>query len=147
MIKNYLSVSFLAIGMSALPMLAHADLLLTNNTALDATAMVNDKDCSVRLLGELGITHKNGGQSYLSDMALRIACHDTKDNCKADLYMSIDCNYSGAPKVATVYYSINTGLKSITILSDDYQIVGDSHALTLNGGPKSLFDRYTKWFF
>jgi hypothetical protein len=123
----------LFLGISSLPLLAHAanSLTIKNNTPQDSTAIINNGSCSANALGEKGITKGGGGENTIDSFVIWYACYSNPHNCKADVYMTNNCT---GPKVATVLFDTDTGIKSITMLSNQYAFIGSGFSVTLNGG-------------
>lgn len=89
-------------------------LRITNNTDFDSTSKINGLSCSSSVLGESGITRAHS-TNEVSNGKIRVACALNRENCKADVYMSTDCEKSGKPRIATVILSVNTGIKEVNM--------------------------------
>jgi hypothetical protein len=103
-----------ALPFQAIAMGGGESLVITNNTDLDSTSKINNMACSSSVLGEGGITHAHSTNA-VSNTKLRVACALNRENCVADVYMTTVCERSGQPKIATVVFSVNTGIKSVVI--------------------------------
>ena len=107
------------LSISTVSFLAHAgDLHLMNNTDFDSTSYINGFACS-DMLGESGITRAHQPNT-IGDSLVRVACMFNSSDCVADVYMTPDCS---GEKVATVTFSVDDGIKNITMLSNKYSIV------------------------
>ena len=114
---------------AALPFQAQAGALrITNNTDLDSTSKINGGSCSSSVLGEGGITRAHA-TNEVSNLKLRVACALNRENCKADVYMTTNCEKGGQPKVATVILSVNTGIKSVILNTE----IDNPYVITYNG--------------
>src|SRR3990167_7035514 len=125
-IKKLLATSLMTLGIT-LPFSAIAgDLHLWNYVNLPSTTLINDMACS-SILGEKGKTKPCEKNHVVDDATLRNkACFFNIHDCKADLYMTNDCLSSGKPKIATVYFDVDTGLKEnkTQIFDPSYTIEG-----------------------
>ena len=108
----------LSVGLLAMPVLAHADLTIVNNTAEDSTSVLNGGICSVSL-GDVGTT-KAKMRNVVPQQTLSIACFFHPNDCRADIFMNPPppagqkptCN--GFP-IATVVFSTTTGVTEIQL--------------------------------
>lgn len=135
-LKKILSTGLFAISISGMSILAHGanSLTIVNNTAQDSTAIINNGGCSASVLGEKGIT-RAGKQNTIDSFIIWYACYASPANCKADVYMTSNCT---GEKIATVVFDTNTGIKSISMLSNDYAFIGTGFSVHLNGGKQTL---------
>lgn len=96
---------------ATLPLQAKAADLITHNlTDFDSTSIINNGACST-ILGATGTTHAHS-TNVVPSAKVKFACLANIHNCKADIYMTPNCNKSGSAPVATVYFDVDTGLKS-----------------------------------
>lgn len=110
------------------PLTANAgDLIVNNHTDYDSTSIINNGSCST-ILGEMGISRKHTDHNVVPDSKVRFACFLNKKNCKADVYMSANCT---GPKIATVLFDVDTGIKSIQMLDPKFQIIGSGFTTTM----------------
>lgn len=117
-----------------LPVLSHANALtIRNNTNFDSTSKINDGPCSSSILGAKGVT-KAHSTNVISDKMILLACYANRSNCKADVFMTNNCS---GPQIATVVFDVNTGVKSVSMQSNNYTISAQGFSITLNGGSKS----------
>lgn len=123
LLKKIIASSLLALGVSA----AHAqDLTITNNTDFPSTTHLNNTICS-SVLGDLGVTPAKGSRT-INEQAIRLVCITNPNNCQADVYLSKDCS---GPVIAKAVYDVATGLKSVSMISPDYQIEGSPFNLVI----------------
>ncbi len=134
--KQSVIITFVTFGFAAFSAQAQAnDLYTTNNTKLDSTCRTNDLMCSTDVLGDAGITR--AGKTLVTPFKqLKLACGKYLHDCKADLYMSTNCDKSGASKIATIKFDVlDTGVKSIEVFDPSYSIIGSGFNVTITGGP------------
>lgn len=118
---------------ATLPLQAKAaDLVTHNMTKFDSTTIINKGACST-ILGSTGTTHANS-TNVVPSGKVKFACLANLHNCKADVYMTPDCNKSGASPVATVYFDIDTGIKTdkTEIHDSGYAITGSAFEITIS---------------
>jgi len=130
-IQKVVSTTLLAVGLSSVSAFAFAGLVLVNNTNLDSTSIINGGICSSSLPGGVGVT-KAHSTNEISDTIIRIACLGHASDCTADVYMSGNCS---GPKIATAVMDIKSGVKSVTMHSNDYKITASGFHIQLDGGP------------
>ncbi|MDR3478738.1 MAG: hypothetical protein P4M14_12005 [Gammaproteobacteria bacterium] len=128
----------LSASLLALPIAAHADLTIVNNTAENSTSIINDGICSAApVFGEFGVT-KAKSTNQVPQKTLNIACFFHPTNCKADIYMNPppapgqgdSCN--GSP-IATVVMNMNSGITSIKMSAGSpYKISANGFYLTID---------------
>jgi hypothetical protein len=107
---------------ATLPLQAQAaDLVTRNDTDLDSTSIINNGACST-ILGAIGTTHAHS-TNVVPGGKVKFACLANLHNCKADIYMTSNCNKSGATPVATVYFDVDTGLKADKTETHDAKFV------------------------
>lgn len=113
---------------AALPFTANAasGLTIDNQTDFDSTSVLNNGACST-ILGAEGVTNAHTKKT-VSASKIRLACLGNWSNCKAVVYMSNNCT---GPVAATVYFDINTGIKSVQSQSDKFEISGSGFTSTL----------------
>ena len=124
---------------AALPFQAQARgeaLRITNNTNLDSTSKINGGSCSSSVLGESGITRAHS-TNEVSNIKLRVACALNRENCVADVYMTTVCEKSGQPKVATVVFSVNSGIKSVVMNTE----IDNPYVITYSGFTTTISPR------
>jgi|GEM_PF-2064715 hypothetical protein len=147
--KKTLFLGLLTISLNSVGV-AHAALSsldVTNNTSQYSTVIINNGMCSSNsALGKAGVTDPKS-HNPIPGFILWIACHAAPSNCKADVYMSKNCGAAGDPKVATIIFDISTGIKSITMHSNDYLFTGGGFSITLDGGPTTFVqnNNYMMW--
>lgn len=131
MFKTKLGKSLLVIAISCLSLNAYAnDLTIINETNQDSTSRINDAlFCSDALPN--GVTYKHS-KNVVPEMTMRVACTGKLDNCKADVYMALGCS---GDLITTIYFSIYTGIKSMTPPKNGYQISYTPFSITMSGGP------------
>lgn len=122
----------LFVGISSLPLFAYGANALTikNNTGQDSTAVINNGGCSANLMGEAGITRAHQERT-IESFYVWYACYANPHNCKADVYMTSDCS---GPRIATVLFDTDTGIKNISMLSNNYAFIGNGFRVEINGG-------------
>jgi hypothetical protein len=103
-----------ALPIQSMAMAGGEALVITNHTDLDSTSKINGFSCSSSILGEAGITRAHSTNS-VSNTKLRVACFANRENCVADVYMTSVCEKSGQNKIATVVFSVNSGIKSVVM--------------------------------
>jgi len=108
-----------------------ADLTISNQTQHDSTCVINDGACST-ILGESGVTHPHQ-TNVISSNKIKFACLLNRSNCKADVYMTANCT---GPKIATVIFDTNSGIKTTTMYDNSYAINHEAFTITLSGGPQ-----------
>jgi hypothetical protein len=136
-IKKIVFTSLIAMSMSTVSMFAHAGLVITNNTKQDSTSSIFGT-CSTALPG--GIV-KAGEQNHkVDDITIGLACWGHESNCVADVYMTADCEKSGASKIATVVFDTSKGVRSVTMNSSQYTITAPigGFFFQVDGGPSAL---------
>lgn len=92
------------------PMLANADLIISNRTNFDSTSTINHLGCSSKLIKGYGIT-KAHTQNRIPQISVNYACYFHPNDCVADVYMNDSCT---GQKVATVVLSSSSGIYQIT---------------------------------
>lgn len=107
--------SALAILACSLSFTAHAKLVVTNKTQFDSTTKTFL--CSTAL-GEAGVTHP-GQTNTLTDAQVKSACLFSQQNCVADVFLTNNCS---GPSIATVTMDIKSGIKSVEMKDNNYQI-------------------------
>lgn len=128
--RKIAGMSLVALSLSGMSVLAHAELVIKNNTKQDSTAKINGS-CSSSLPG--GIT-KAGTTNKVSDIIIGIACLGHSSDCKAEVFMNATC--TGSP-IAYAVFDTSKGVQSVKLLTNEYQIIAPvgSFNITLNGGP------------
>lgn len=120
-----------AMGLSPLA-LATPDLIVHNNTDFYSTTLANNGACSSNFPQEKGITPPHTTKS-IDGRIVRAACLTNSDNCKADVYLTNNCK---GPIIATVIFSVNTGIKSKNnIPNSGYCLRGAGFDVTLDPNP------------
>lgn len=130
--KNIISKSLLAIGLASVSIWAYAadgDLTTENLSDKASTAIINGFGCSSDL-GAKGITEA-GETKTVEKSIIKIACATHPSDCKAEVFVTRNCNRSGASKIATVMFDTKKGIKSITMNSTQYELVGSGFKVTL----------------
>lgn len=112
--------SVLIIGLSTIPLISHAGIKIDNRTSQYSTASINGT-CSAPFANGITQPHQ---VNYVEDRLINTLCGFTADACLAKVYMTADCNKSG-PQVATVTYSIKSGIRNIEELSPSYHFMFD----------------------
>lgn len=130
MLKKTMLVSFIAA--CSMPLIAQAaDLTIVNNTNRDSTSVINNGACST-ILGEHGITRAHS-TNVVPSMTVAFACLMNRSNCRADVYMTNNCS---GPVVATAFFDVKTGIKSVTMYDNSYAVSGGGFGITITGGPQ-----------
>lgn len=106
-----------------------ANLVIVNNTDFDTTSIINNGACST-ILGKVGVTHPHS-TNEVPGPTVRFACIANLHNCKADIYMTPNCK-AGGPSVATVYFDVDTGVKSISVIDTRYAITGNGFTTSIS---------------
>ena len=133
-IKKIICNSLLAVSMSSVSVLAFAALTIVNNTNKDSTSIINDGICSNTLPGGVGVT-KAKSTNIINDTIIGIACWGHASDCKADVFMTTNCNSGGASKIATVVMDTKKGIKSVTVNSPDCKFTASGFTIRVDGGP------------
>ena len=132
-VKKAISTSLIALSLSSITMLAQAgdlDLIIGNFTDKDSTCVINDSACST-ILGADGITKAGDHAHHINENVIKYAaCLGNWENCKADVYMTNNCT---GPKIATVIFDVNKGVKSITMASASYKIAASGFTVNISG--------------
>lgn len=120
-------------AIASAPLMAQAgSLTVVNNTDHDSTTITNSHKpnpmCSANLPGGKGITRAHT-TNVIPENTVNIACIKDKQNCKADVYMTNNCS---GPMIATVIFDIKSGIKSVTMLNDKYNISGSGFYITID---------------
>lgn len=126
----------IALGISVFSLHAQAkELYTTNNTKFDSTCRTNDFLCSSDILGDAGITKAGEKRKKTTDSQLKLACIKNLRDCKADIYMTNNCDKTGASKVAVIHFDVlGDGIKSIETIDNSYLITGVGFEVTISGG-------------
>ena len=131
-VKKSFATALFTIGLS-LPLFAHAELVIKNNTKEFSTSRINDGYCSSEILGDDGVT-KPGDTKKVDNGRLFFACRDNLEDCKADVYMTNNCT---GDLITTVIFSFWTGIKSATPPKNGYSISFNGFYVELSGGPNN----------
>lgn len=139
--------------------MAHAsNLTIVNNTDQDSTSILNNGPCST-ILGAGGTT-KGHTSNVVDESLLKKACITTKPRhkgqawvCKADVYMTPNCNATGESHVAAVTLNVNEGIQKIELNTNNtatqkFVIMFDKNTpfnVTIN--PASSFKHMMKTWF
>jgi hypothetical protein len=108
-------------GAFALPLATQAaPLQIHNNTKLPSTSIINGSFCSKYIPD--GVTQP-GETKTVDEGKLQASCWRFPDACKAEIFMTKDCNESGEKSVGTVTLSVRTGFISSTV-TGPYPITG-----------------------
>ncbi len=128
-IKKIIGTSILTF-ISCVPLLAHADLIITNYTYQDSTSIINGGSCSNWLPGGVTEGRKPGGPPVVNkipDVIVQAACLHVDNpfdtSCIADVFMTNHCGAKGE-EVATVYFDTKKGIQNVIKKSDEYIISG-----------------------
>ncbi len=132
-------ISMISASITLIASNVQAQSLYTHNiTNADATCIINDGFCSTDILHEKGITHP-GAVNETSRESLLRACIGNKTDCKADIYMTNNCDKTGASKIATVKFDVlNEGFKSVEMFDNNYKIEGQGFDLFISGGSAKI---------
>ena len=114
-------------GIGSVACAAH-DLTTINNTDFSSTAYINHRSCSSSIPGGDGVTAPHSTKT-IAGFLVGLACLGNSSSCSADIFLDNDCK--GTP-IATVILDTNSGVKSIQMLSSEYQITSsDPFTFTL----------------
>lgn len=106
------------------------DLVINNRTNYDSTSIINGGMCSSKL-GSVGITRAHEENHVVPSTVINIACKFGKHPCRADVYMTADCQPNGAP-IATVSFDVDTGIVGTPTSNDPrFVLTGSGFMFTL----------------
>jgi hypothetical protein len=129
-VKKTIATTLFTLGLS-LPLFAHAELVIDNDTNQPSTSIINSGFCSTTILGDDGITPAKTKKT-IPDWQIDLACIGDTDNCRADVYMTNDCT---GDVITSVIFSTSTGIKSVTTPINGYTITYSAFYVKLSGGP------------
>ena len=129
----------LSASLLVIPMVAHADLTIVNNTGENSTSIINSGICSVALPNDVGVT-KALKTNIVPQKTLDLVCFFHPNDCKADIFMNPPPAEGqkdtciGFP-IATVTFSTTTGVTAIQMRNHPtkhYKISGNGFHLTID---------------
>lgn len=123
--KKIMAFGLLGFGLVSTAFAA-SDLTIVNNTNNDSTSIINNGICSNTLSG--GVT-KAHSTNVVKKTVIGLACLGHASNCKADVYMTNNCSGN---KVASVVFDTGSGIKSITMNSNNFHISGSGFRIQLD---------------
>lgn len=128
-IRKIIAMPLIAMGLCSATALSYAanGLTIVNNTDEDSTSIINDGMCSNKLTG--GVT-KAHSTNVVSGTIVSLACFGHASDCKAEVYMTNDCS---GDKIATVMFDTKTGIKSVAMNTNQYQVSGSGFNIQLDG--------------
>jgi len=141
-IKKIIGSSLVAVSMSSVCLVAYAgpDLTIDNNTSKYSSSQINDGLCSSALDGGVIQPYEKG--HVVSGVLIAFACWGHESDCKADVYMTDNCNQGGASKVATVRFDTQKGIiPPIQNYTPEYTISGSGFNVALDGGGPAFADK------
>lgn len=127
--KKFGIISAISISFFAHAALAN-DLVIQNNTNYYSSSVINGGMCSSNIPGGSGVTAPHS-RNVVKDFIMRTACFQNSSNCQADVYMTNNCT---GQIIATVFYDVNNGIKSITVKDSSYFVNSSAYYVEINGG-------------
>jgi len=112
-----------------IPLQASAgDLVINNRTNFDSASIINGGACS-KILGESGIARAHTDHNVVLDSKVRLACRTDLKNCKAEVKITENCS---GPKIATIYFDVDTGIKpNFTVDDSRFDIQASGFEITV----------------
>lgn len=137
-IKQIVALCFLAL--CTLPVIAHADIDVVNNTETYGTAKMGDK-CSA-YIGDAGVI-KPHSSMVIPQFLLNTLC--LFSDCEANIYASNNCD---GRVVGTATLNRNKGVTRVQTLDrENYELLGRGNNITINSTHRGRFVDWIKsWF-
>ncbi len=127
--KKKIATSLILAGLSMVSFSAQAnDLLISNNTDLPSTSVINHGLCST-ILKDAGVVKPHEQNHIVPSDKVKWACTIFPSNCQADVYLTNNCQ---GPLIASVTFDVNSGIKGIVVHAANYKVIGSGFNITLN---------------